>query len=274
MGSFGERMKRERELRGITLEEIAESTKIGTRNLVALEGEDFDALPGGIFNKGFVRAYCKFLGIDQEQAVTDFLSAYQKAKHDSGNGDELPVGAVLASMVKPPAMPSEEQIRRKNRLWALTALLCLVAGLGAWIYVNRHPALLARSGSEPQQPSSLPPAAVRESQVSSAAPPTTSSAATLMSAPEVAAVAGDSSFVLNIRAKQDTWIVITADGQEVMHGILGAAGERSFRAKNELVVKAGNAGAIEIAHNGKSLPLLGHEGQVRTLVFTSQGLQR
>src|SRR5438477_4730722 len=104
MGSFGERMKRERELRGITLDEIAESTKIGTRNLVALEEEDFDALPGGIFNKGFVRAYCKFLGIDQEQAVTDFLAAYQKAKQDSGSPDTLPPGTVQASLVKPPAM--------------------------------------------------------------------------------------------------------------------------------------------------------------------------
>src|SRR5215470_9567890 len=73
--SFGERMKRERELRGIKLEEIAESTKIGKRNLVALEEEHFDQLPGGIFNKGFVRAYAKYLGLDEEQAVNDFMAA-------------------------------------------------------------------------------------------------------------------------------------------------------------------------------------------------------
>jgi len=59
----------------ITLEEIATSTKIGTRSLRALEEEDFDQLPGGIFNKGFVRAYAKYLGIDEEQAVADYLTA-------------------------------------------------------------------------------------------------------------------------------------------------------------------------------------------------------
>ena len=75
MGSFGERLQREREMRGITLEEIADSTKIGTRSLRALEQEDFDKLPGGIFNKGFVRAYARYLGIDEEQAVADFLAA-------------------------------------------------------------------------------------------------------------------------------------------------------------------------------------------------------
>src|SRR5205814_6694063 len=73
--SFGERLKRERELRSITLDEIANSTKIGTRMLHALEDEEFSKLPGGIFNKGFVRAYARYLGLDEEQAVVDYLAA-------------------------------------------------------------------------------------------------------------------------------------------------------------------------------------------------------
>src|SRR3954469_16830263 len=62
-------------MRAITLEEIADATKIGTRSLKALEDEQFDQLPGGIFNKGFVKAYAKFLGLDEEQAVSDFVTA-------------------------------------------------------------------------------------------------------------------------------------------------------------------------------------------------------
>ena len=57
MGAFGERLRREREMRNISLDEIAAVTKIGTRLLRALEDEQFDLLPGGIFNKGYVRAY-------------------------------------------------------------------------------------------------------------------------------------------------------------------------------------------------------------------------
>ena len=75
MGSFGERLKREREMRGVTLNEISLSTKISTRNLSALETERFDQLPGGIFNKGFVRAYAKYLGLDEEQTVADYIGA-------------------------------------------------------------------------------------------------------------------------------------------------------------------------------------------------------
>src|SRR5437763_2968390 len=101
-GAFGERMRREREMRGIKLEEIAESTKIGKRNLQALEEEHFDQLPGGIFNKGFVRAYAKYLGLDEEQAVNDFIAA-------SANYDQpAALQALPASWVKVPVMLSED----------------------------------------------------------------------------------------------------------------------------------------------------------------------
>src|SRR5579871_196871 len=59
----------------MTLEEVAVSTKIGTRMLVALEEDKYERLPGGIFNKGFVRAYARQLQLDEEQAVADYVAA-------------------------------------------------------------------------------------------------------------------------------------------------------------------------------------------------------
>ena len=73
--SFGEKLKQEREKRKITLEQISLSTKIGTRMLQALEEDKFNQLPGGIFNKGFVRAYARSLGLDEDQTVADYLQA-------------------------------------------------------------------------------------------------------------------------------------------------------------------------------------------------------
>jgi cytoskeleton protein RodZ len=75
VGSFGENLRRERELRAISIQEISAATKIGTRILIALEEEDFDKLPGGIFNKGFVRAYARFVGLDEEKAIADYAEA-------------------------------------------------------------------------------------------------------------------------------------------------------------------------------------------------------
>ncbi|MEK7798987.1 MAG: helix-turn-helix domain-containing protein, partial [Acidobacteriota bacterium] len=73
MASFGETLKRERELREISLRQIAEATKINIRYLQALEENRFDVLPGGLFNKGFIRAYSHFIGIDSEAMVNSYL---------------------------------------------------------------------------------------------------------------------------------------------------------------------------------------------------------
>ena len=75
MESFGARLKREREKRKITLDDISVATKIAPRFLVALETDQFDQLPGGIFNKGFVRSYARHLGLDENQAIADFVAA-------------------------------------------------------------------------------------------------------------------------------------------------------------------------------------------------------
>ncbi len=80
MSSFGENLRRRRELRGISLDAISNSTKISPRMLRAIEDEQFDQLPGGVFNKGFVRAYARQIGLDEEEAVTDYLAALRESQ--------------------------------------------------------------------------------------------------------------------------------------------------------------------------------------------------
>ena len=72
MASFGESLRREREMRGVTLEEIFATTKINLRFLQALEAEDFAKLPGGIFTRSFLRAYASYLGLDTERVLAEY----------------------------------------------------------------------------------------------------------------------------------------------------------------------------------------------------------
>ena len=83
MSSFGAQLKEEREKQGVTLEDISLTTKIGTRMLRALEEEHFDQLPGGIFNKGFIRSYARVVGIDEEQAIADYNQAIRLKPGDA-----------------------------------------------------------------------------------------------------------------------------------------------------------------------------------------------
>jgi cytoskeletal protein RodZ len=75
-GIFGERLKRERELREVTPEEITSATRIGPRFLDALENEEWDKLPGGIFNRGFVRSIARYLGLDEEALLAEYDLAH------------------------------------------------------------------------------------------------------------------------------------------------------------------------------------------------------
>jgi hypothetical protein len=80
VGAFGEKLRKQRELRGIELDAISNTTKISTRMLRALEDEHFDQLPGGVFNKGFVRAYARLVGLDEEEAISDYLAALRESQ--------------------------------------------------------------------------------------------------------------------------------------------------------------------------------------------------
>jgi cytoskeletal protein RodZ len=79
MGHFGEDLRKEREDRGIALATITNVTKISGRHLLALEQDHFDALPGGVINKGIVRGYARVVGLDEQAWVDRFMSAYQQS---------------------------------------------------------------------------------------------------------------------------------------------------------------------------------------------------
>lgn len=80
--------------------------------------------------------------------------------------------------------------------------------------------------------------------------------------------------MVQIRARKNSWVSITADGKLYAEGMMSAQQERQVRARNQVVLKMGNAGGVEVTHNGKPLPPLGSEGQVATVTLTPDGLQR
>src|SRR5579863_2566159 len=79
MPSFGENLKREREMRGVSLEEMSETTKISVRLLRALEQDHFAELPGGVFTRSFIRAYAQYLGLDEEHVLSEYKRAAKPA---------------------------------------------------------------------------------------------------------------------------------------------------------------------------------------------------
>lgn len=83
VGEFGDKFRKAREKKEISLDDVSNVTKIGARMLRAIEEEHFDQLPGGVFNKGFIRAYAKHLGLNDEEAVSDYLTCLRQAQIDA-----------------------------------------------------------------------------------------------------------------------------------------------------------------------------------------------
>lgn len=83
MGEFGDKFRKAREKKGISLDDVSNVTKISSRMLQAIEGERFDQLPGGVFNKGFIRAYARHVGLNDEDAVNEYLACLRQAQIDA-----------------------------------------------------------------------------------------------------------------------------------------------------------------------------------------------
>jgi cytoskeletal protein RodZ len=83
VGEFGDKFRKARENKELSLDDVSNVTKISARMLQAIEQEHFDQLPGGVFNKGFIRAYAKHLGLNSEEAVTDYLACLRQAQIDA-----------------------------------------------------------------------------------------------------------------------------------------------------------------------------------------------
>ena len=162
MGSFGDRLKKEREQRSISLDDISLSTKIGTRMLRALEEEKFEQLPGGIFNKGFVRAYARHVGLDEEQTLADYMEALGESRMQA-----LPE----VHAAKPAPAPEPRPVAHAGGEhaaseipWGMLALvlLLIVLAFASWSYYHRAPQMEKSTNApapatETTTPSGSPP---------------------------------------------------------------------------------------------------------------------
>ncbi len=237
MSSFGEKLKRERELRGISLREIADGTKISVRFLQALEEDRVEALPGGLFPRAFARQYALFLGLDAERIVADFVSAH---------GEPTPPER------KPVTLPLE----RRSPLPLGHVFLGAIAVLAV--------ALTLRNRSPEAQPSPSP-----TPQASPVVLPTDR----VYPSPTRVSEGSSDSLVLTVTAQADCWVEVRADGALVVNRVLAQGESQTFEANGELVLSVGNAGGLSIRVNDRPALPLGRSGEVRkNIVITRQSL--
>jgi cytoskeleton protein RodZ len=306
--SFGEKLKQEREKRNITLEQISATTKISTRMLQALEEDKFNQLPGGIFNKGFVRAYSRCVGLDEDQAVADYLQASgdgvrtepslrdndaprapEKTRERNQGEEQARIQATHQETVR--RLESSADTPSRPLPWGLFAAILLLIALALALWNRRHEEherhSVDLSNAERSHPSPVAPAPTTGGMVpeKAVAASTTSSSPnggrTASPTPKTQQFSEQSpstpspgEFTVIIQAREDCWISVTADGKTLSSELLAAGTERTVRGRKEVVVKAGNAGGVDVKFNGKKVDLQAEYGEVKTVTFGPGGLSQ
>jgi cytoskeletal protein RodZ len=243
LASFGEELRREREIRGISLKEIADATKISKRFLEAIERNDHKTLPAPVFTRGFVREYARYLGLSAD----DIVNRYNYA---AAGDDRIEQSAHLERLVQvqSPQRPKKSippPYARVDRNVVILVLIVIALG-GVFYWAVRHRQQTRAAEAEP-------------------VPATTRSVVAPLPPPSTETTVSDQvpSLKLTIDADDDSWVILEADGKTVVNERLRRGDQRSVEATEAFLFKTiGNAGGIRLTLNDVKLAPVGRDGQV------------
>lgn len=275
-------------MRGVSLEEISAATRISVRFLEALENEHWAQLPGGIFNRGFIRSVARFLGMDEDGLVAE----YAMETH------ERPEIAVW----------TKEPVRKKRNWFGIIATIVLVAAIvaGGWLVHRRYGASISAwhdahpifrtvmaklrhkkaIAADPALNNSPANAPTEQHQPAAAAPSTNTAANTTPTGGQnptepikggktdnsgTTAVSGP--LELKVEAGETSTVTVSADGKIVFAGKLEAMKTLTLHAESSFTVAASKSNAVLLELNGRTVPPLGPPNQPGKITLTRDNLK-
>jgi cytoskeletal protein RodZ len=281
LASFGEELRREREIRGISLKEIADATKISKRFLEAIERNDHKTLPAPVFTRGFVREYARYLGLSSEEMVNryNFAAVGDDRIEQSAHLERLTtpqVSPVPRKKASPMSIPPP-YARVDRNVYILIIVVVALAAVSYWALKHRRESRLANE----EHPGAEPRAVATSATSSAAAPPLPATTGTA-TGPQAAASASQQqpgrtdSLLLSIEVTAPCVVVLEADGQTVINDELRRGYHRTIEAKDRFRFRTiGNAAGISLTFNDRPVPALGRNGQVvHDVVLDRDSLQK
>jgi cytoskeleton protein RodZ len=277
---FGEHLRRERELRGVSLDEVAAATRIKTSFLEALENGRWEELPGGAFNRGFIRATARFLGLDEDGMVAEYALETGTAVQNKPNDDAAG------------AMPRDY---RPAIIVASIALLIIIAGawLGHhfyWVHKQKRQAAAQAATAQTNAPDSAASSAPADgesptqdaaSMVSAAPagnpgasqPPVSAANGTPPVTPLSKTAAVPDTLKLKVEASKKADVKIVGDGKTLFKGRLHSGQPKVFEAKDSFEVTSGEAGRVHLELNGQAVPFAASNGRKGAISLSRKDLK-
>jgi cytoskeleton protein RodZ len=265
---FGEHLKREREMRGVSLEEVSAATRISTRFLEAIESDRWESLPGGVFNRGFIRSVARYLGLDEDSMVAEYALETR--------------GRVETGVVPDP--PMEMPRNWKPAIVAAIVLAVILAGVG-FAYaryggkiaerLNRKPAAATAPATSGDAERGANDAATGAASAGTAA---AGNGAAQNSKPSdgAAASAGAAAadpLELMLQTSKLVDVTIVADGATIFSGSIDAGDKRLFEAHDAFEITSSDSSAIVLELNGRRVGAFGQLGLPGSVKLTRNDLK-
>ncbi|MBI4853156.1 MAG: DUF4115 domain-containing protein [Acidobacteria bacterium] len=247
METLGQDFKRRREERKLNLKDVAEATRVGVRFLTAIEADDFAALPGGIYTRSFVRAYAKFLGMDEEEVV---------ARYRKQVATEEPAEPMMSYKEYP-----SESSPMSLYIGAIVLLVIILgSGYGLLQYIDFKD-LSTKSIVNNSTPTPL------------SSPNSETTPANTIATPSPTPVFEQ--VVLTLKTKQDAWVSVnTDDVEKPLILTIPANSSRDFKADSKLKITIGNLPAVQAQINGQNAKLPSDNGLIaKNVVITKENFQ-
>ncbi|MGA3257487.1 MAG: RodZ domain-containing protein [Bryobacteraceae bacterium] len=296
MMSVGETLRQQRLRRKVQLQEVSEELKISSRMLAAIEADEYDKLPGGVFAKNFVRQYAGVLGLDEAEVAAQFEQAVRSPELTHLAELRRPHAAIALPRMDERRFSSGRPRNVLPSLIAVVVVMLICSGVYGWWQRSRQLAATrprisrateagraapppAAKVQQPPAPVQPPPAAatttagtVAPAAATAAPPPAPQPGVPQPLVPDTAPL-GTEAVQVELVAKEQVWVRVQRDGRSIFQGELQPNEIRTVAADNEITLRLGNAGGVTILLNGKQIPPPGPEGQVRTVQLTSGGFQ-
>jgi cytoskeletal protein RodZ len=239
MAPLAEQLRRARERADLSLEDMSQRTKIQLPLLEAMERGDFTRVPGGLFVRGFLRAYAKEVRLDPEGVVADYLEEYepQSAADPRTVTEErdVPEDVILAQ--------TEAEAFSWRKVWPAAAIAVVIVGIFMTVGSDSRTAPAAAE-AQPVGTSGQTPAA-----------------------PEPAPRPSED-LTLDLQATREVWVAATADGQRVVYRLLKAGEHVTVTARDAITARIGDAEAFDYSVNGVTGQPIGAPGEVRDILIT------
>lgn len=231
-GTLGEQLRAARQQRGISLREISDQTRIAMRHLEAIESDDYKQLPGGIFNRSFIKAYARLVRFDENRA----LEAYTQTAREHGESPD----EVATSPTRSRIYMDGETTRSPLVTALLSALILaiLIAGVIGGLHWYR------RAGDAGGAQATNAPAATNDA---AGRQPATQNA-------QQPAAASPSDLQVKVKAKgEEVWVSTRMDEEKQSDTTLKADETKDLKPQSRLSLRysKSKADAVEVTINGQ-----------------------